>query len=183
MSRTNESALQQDIMAWIKQNQYVYLATVDKNKARVRPVVLFIYDDRFFVTTFTGDSKVSQIQNNKKQTTGNGKSKWVRLETNKRYRTPEKAKPTKLDSCWLNSVDNSNRFDVLSVHEDQPNVEESEKPVKPPQIFVDRVESIQPLVKLLTNTTPDKFEIKVLKYCFPIVSESKPTRPKAFRWL
>jgi len=65
MSRTNESALQQEIMAWIKQNQYVYLATVDKNKARVRPVVLFIYDDRFFVTTFTGDSKVSQIQNNK----------------------------------------------------------------------------------------------------------------------
>lgn len=65
MARTNESALQQEIMAWIKQNQYVYLATCDKKQAKVRPVVLFIYDDRYFFATFSGDSKVSQIQNNK----------------------------------------------------------------------------------------------------------------------
>lgn len=65
MARTNESALQQEIMAWIKQNQYVYLGTVDKNKARVRPVVMFTNDDRYFVATFSGDSKVGQISSNK----------------------------------------------------------------------------------------------------------------------
>ena len=87
------------------------------------------------------------------------------MENNKRYRTPEKAKPSKknkLDSYWLNSVDNANRFEMLSVHEDQPRVEENEKPVKPPPIFVDRVVNIQPLVKLLTDTVPGYFEIKVL---------------------
>ena len=65
MAKTNESALQQEIMAWIRQNQYVYLATCDKNHARVRPIVLFIHNERYFFATFTGDSKVQQIQNNK----------------------------------------------------------------------------------------------------------------------
>jgi len=65
MARTNESALQQEILAWIKQNQYVYLATSDKRQARVRPVVLFTIEDSYFFATFSGDAKVSQIQANK----------------------------------------------------------------------------------------------------------------------
>ena len=65
MAKNNESALQQEIMAWIRQNQYVYLATCDKQQPRVRPVVLFTVEDRYFFATFTGDSKVAQIQNNK----------------------------------------------------------------------------------------------------------------------
>jgi len=65
MARTSESALQQEMLSWIKQNQYVYLATSDKNRPHVRPVVLFIHDERYFVATFSGDSKVSQISNNK----------------------------------------------------------------------------------------------------------------------
>lgn len=65
MARSTESQLQQEIMAWIGQNQYVYLATCDKKQARVRPVVLFIYDERYFFATFSGDAKVAQIQNNK----------------------------------------------------------------------------------------------------------------------
>lgn len=65
MARTNESALQQEIMAWVKQNQYVYLATSDKKQARVRPVVLFLHDERYFFATFSGDAKVAQIQTNK----------------------------------------------------------------------------------------------------------------------
>lgn len=36
-----------------------------KNHARVRPIVLFIHNERYFFATFTGDSKVQQIQNNK----------------------------------------------------------------------------------------------------------------------
>lgn len=65
MAKTNESALQQEIMAWVKQNQYVYLATIDKKQARVRPVVLFMHDDRYFIATYSGDSKVNQIQSSK----------------------------------------------------------------------------------------------------------------------
>lgn len=65
MARTSESALQQEILAWIRQNQYVYLATVDKKQPRVRPVVLFMYEERYFIVTFSGDSKVGQIANNK----------------------------------------------------------------------------------------------------------------------
>ncbi|HOH97947.1 MAG TPA: pyridoxamine 5'-phosphate oxidase family protein [Candidatus Cloacimonadota bacterium] len=65
MARTNESALQQEIMAWVKQNQYVYFATCDKKQPKVRPVVLFLYDDRMFVATFSGDAKVAQVASNK----------------------------------------------------------------------------------------------------------------------
>jgi len=65
MARTSESALQQEIMSWIGQNQYVYLATLDKKQPKVRPVVLFIHDDRYFIVTFSGDAKVGQIAANK----------------------------------------------------------------------------------------------------------------------
>lgn len=65
MAKINESALQQEMLAWIKQNQYVYLATSDKRQARVRPVVLFIHADRYFFATFSGDAKVAQIQANR----------------------------------------------------------------------------------------------------------------------
>ncbi|MBW6514794.1 MAG: pyridoxamine 5'-phosphate oxidase family protein [Candidatus Syntrophosphaera sp.] len=65
MARVSESALQQEIMAWIGQNQYVYLATVDKKQPRVRPVVLFIHAGRHFFATFSGDAKVGQIAANK----------------------------------------------------------------------------------------------------------------------
>lgn len=65
MARINESALQQEILTWIRQNQYVYLATCDRQQARVRPVVLFLYESRYFFATFSGDSKVAQIQSNR----------------------------------------------------------------------------------------------------------------------
>lgn len=65
MARNSESALQQEALAWIKQNQYAYLATVDKKQARVRPIVLFTMEERYFVVTFSGDAKVAQIATNK----------------------------------------------------------------------------------------------------------------------
>ncbi|MDZ4121274.1 MAG: pyridoxamine 5'-phosphate oxidase family protein [Candidatus Cloacimonadaceae bacterium] len=65
MAKTNESALQAEIQSWIKRFQYSYLATIDKNRARVRPVVLFWVDDRYSIITFSGDAKVQQIAANK----------------------------------------------------------------------------------------------------------------------
>jgi len=65
MAKINASQLQQEIMAWLTQNQNVYLATCDKQHPRVRPMVLFISEERYFFATFSGDAKVAQIQNNK----------------------------------------------------------------------------------------------------------------------
>lgn len=65
MARTNESALQAEALSWIRQNQYAYLATVDKKQPRVRPIVLFNYDDGYWMVTFSGDSKVQQIAGNR----------------------------------------------------------------------------------------------------------------------
>ncbi|HNT52493.1 MAG TPA: pyridoxamine 5'-phosphate oxidase family protein [Candidatus Syntrophosphaera sp.] len=65
MSRASESALRQEIMSWIRQNQYVYLATLDKKQPRVRPLVLFQLVDRYFFATYSGDAKVAQIASNK----------------------------------------------------------------------------------------------------------------------
>ncbi|PKN78917.1 MAG: hypothetical protein CVU48_06905 [Candidatus Cloacimonetes bacterium HGW-Cloacimonetes-1] len=65
MSRTNESSLQLEIMSWIKRDQYAYLATADKKQPHVRPVVLFMVEDSYHIVTFSGDSKVQQINNNK----------------------------------------------------------------------------------------------------------------------
>jgi general stress protein 26 len=65
MAKNNESAIQQELAAWIKQNQYVYLATSDRKQARVRPVVLFLFEERYFFATFSGDAKVAQIQANR----------------------------------------------------------------------------------------------------------------------
>lgn len=84
MAKTNESALQQELLAWIRQNQYVYLATSDRNQARVRPVVLFLHEERYFFATFSGDSKVAQIQSNKNveiciPLTENGNTGYIRL--------------------------------------------------------------------------------------------------------
>ncbi|HNX38447.1 MAG TPA: pyridoxamine 5'-phosphate oxidase family protein, partial [Candidatus Cloacimonadota bacterium] len=65
MARTNESALQQEVMSWIRQNQYAYLATLDKKQPHVRPIVLFAFNDGYWIVTFSGDSKVQQIANNR----------------------------------------------------------------------------------------------------------------------
>ncbi|MDD2332523.1 MAG: pyridoxamine 5'-phosphate oxidase family protein [Candidatus Cloacimonetes bacterium] len=64
MARTNESLLQQEMLSWIKRDQYAYLATLDKKQPRVRPIVLFYVLDRYFIITFSGDSKVQQIVSN-----------------------------------------------------------------------------------------------------------------------
>lgn len=66
MARVSDSELMQEMLTWIRQNQYVYLATVDKNQPRVRPIVMFEYDERYFFTTYSGDAKVGQISSNKR---------------------------------------------------------------------------------------------------------------------
>ncbi len=46
--------------------QHVFLATIDGDQARVRPVTLIRFDGKFWITTDTWSEKVKQIQKNPK---------------------------------------------------------------------------------------------------------------------
>lgn len=48
-----------------KDTQYIYLATCDGTKPRVRPVTLVLFNDRFWVLTGTNNAKINQIKANK----------------------------------------------------------------------------------------------------------------------
>jgi len=54
--------------AWsrFKDFQHVFLATVEGDRPRVRPVTLISFDKRFWVTTDTRSAKVKQIRRNPK---------------------------------------------------------------------------------------------------------------------
>jgi len=106
MARTNESSLQQEIMGWIKRNQYAYLATVDKKQARVRPIVLFLVNDRFSMITFSGDSKVQQIAANKDievciPITDEGNTGYIRLAGVARIENSPTAKRAATEYCYF----------------------------------------------------------------------------------
>lgn len=44
--------------------QHIYLATIEGDQPKVRPVTLIHFDERFWVTTDTWSAKVKQIQKN-----------------------------------------------------------------------------------------------------------------------
>jgi uncharacterized pyridoxamine 5'-phosphate oxidase family protein len=46
--------------------QHVFLATVEGNHPRVRPVTLVYFENRFWITTETKSAKVKQVENNPK---------------------------------------------------------------------------------------------------------------------
>ena len=49
-----------------KDFQHVFLATVEGDQPRVRPVTLINFDGKFWITTGTGSAKVEQIRRNPK---------------------------------------------------------------------------------------------------------------------
>lgn len=54
--------------AWSKFGdfQHIFLATMENDQPRVRPVTLIYFDRRFWITTDTTSAKVKQIQKNRK---------------------------------------------------------------------------------------------------------------------
>ena len=54
--------LKEEVWRHFKDFQYVFLATVEGNQSRVRPVTLIYFDKRFWITTDTESAKVKQIQ-------------------------------------------------------------------------------------------------------------------------
>ena len=58
--------LEREIWKSFSKEQHVFLATVEGDQPRVRPVTLIHLKDRLYVTTGTGDAKVQQIKGNAK---------------------------------------------------------------------------------------------------------------------
>ena len=62
----NKEKLKQEIWENFVEFQHVFLATVDDDQPRVRPVTLIHLLDKLFVATGSGDAKVRQIRQNPK---------------------------------------------------------------------------------------------------------------------
>jgi len=58
--------IKEEVWTHLKDFQYVFLATVEGDQPRVRPVTLIYSDKKFWITTGTENAKVKQIQKNPK---------------------------------------------------------------------------------------------------------------------
>ncbi|MDH4211138.1 MAG: pyridoxamine 5'-phosphate oxidase family protein [candidate division WOR-3 bacterium] len=56
--------IKKEVWAYFKDMQVIYLATVEGDMPRVRPVTLIHYDKKMWVTTGSGDNKIKQIEEN-----------------------------------------------------------------------------------------------------------------------
>jgi general stress protein 26 len=56
----------EEVRSQFKDFQHVFLATMESDQPRVRPVTLINFDGKFWVTTDTWSEKVKQIQKNPK---------------------------------------------------------------------------------------------------------------------
>lgn len=56
----------EEVRSRFKDFQHVFLATMEGDQPRVRPVTLINFDGKFWVTTDTWSEKVKQIQKNPK---------------------------------------------------------------------------------------------------------------------
>ncbi len=53
-----------EIFEHLKENQFVYLATVEGDRPRVRPVTLGYYEEKLWILTGTKDAKAKQVRDN-----------------------------------------------------------------------------------------------------------------------
>ncbi len=60
----NIEGIKKEVWAYFKDMQVIYLATVEGDTPRVRPVTLIHYDKKMWVTTGSGDNKIKQINAN-----------------------------------------------------------------------------------------------------------------------
>lgn len=103
----------------------------------------------------------------------NNEKEWMQTTNKKRQRSsPEplkSQKQSKLDTYWLSQptpISTSNSFAVL----ENEQLQETNKPPifkpkadKPPPIFVDRVNNIQPLIELMETYAYNNYDLKVLR--------------------
>jgi hypothetical protein len=92
--------------------------------------------------------------------------------TNKRHRIStdsRNAKLTRVSDYWLNSpIPTSNRFDgsenMSTDAENDSLNSETQKPNKPPPIFIQGVKNVTPLTDLLNRIAKDNYKLKVLNF-------------------
>lgn len=65
MNDTN-GELKREVWDNFSEQQHIFLATVEEDQPRVRPVTLIHLQDKFFVATGSNDAKVKQIKRNPK---------------------------------------------------------------------------------------------------------------------
>lgn len=108
-------------------------------------------------------------QENLEQAT-NDNSNWTQVKNKKKRNrdspnlshSQARAKQNLTDSYWL-ARETSNRFEALSnAEETQTITEPIEQPCKPPPIFLDKVENIQPLFSLLNQHVEGQYDIKTI---------------------
>ncbi|XP_053968589.1 uncharacterized protein LOC128870017 [Anastrepha ludens] len=110
-------------------------------------------------------SSINPNETNITNSTSNDKN-WTLVKNPKRpLVSPQnisKAKQQKV-SYWLS---NENKFDALSMDDNNElkadKIPEKEKPLKPPPIFVDRVENIHPLLDTLNEFDSYNYELRVI---------------------
>lgn len=56
--------LREEVWSYFEHTQNIFLATLEVNKPRVRPVTMIFYNGRFWVTTGANNAKVKQIKEN-----------------------------------------------------------------------------------------------------------------------
>lgn len=104
----------------------------------------------------TTDENSSDVEQNEE---------WTEIRNKKRLRSSPEAlirsqKQTKLNYWLAAPTPTSNSFSALN---NDPVTTEVLKPSRPPPIFVDRVNNIQPLTKMLHEVAVGDFEIKIFK--------------------
>ncbi|TES90927.1 MAG: hypothetical protein E3J87_08925 [Candidatus Cloacimonadota bacterium] len=63
MNGKNEN-LKNEVWNHFKDVQSIFLATCDGKKARVRPVTLIYFNDKFWIATGANDAKIKQLKDN-----------------------------------------------------------------------------------------------------------------------
>lgn len=97
---------------------------------------------------------------NQEWTTVKNKKKRVRDSPNIQQ---TKTKQNMSNSYWLGTV-TSNRFEELTNNDNVPdNLDSLERPCKPPPIFVDKVDNINPLLLLLNQLVKGQYDVKTIK--------------------
>lgn len=104
-----------------------------------------------------------------KSDTDENKDSWMEVE-DKRKRprsSPETSgrqqKQSKPNTYWLSQpITTSNSFSQLDLEETLDLKDKVNKSTKPPPIFVDKVNNIQPLIDLLNTHAKQEYEIKIL---------------------
>lgn len=164
---------------------FVNKTSESKTSGRYHSMIQQTLDKSFFSTRHRSHSVGSTpltslypLKNNNKtiQTppdVNNNEGEWTTVLPKKRPRCspdqhqgkPGKRRQVNLDGHWLSApVTVSNSFEGLDNEEiSEPAFEYGDKNSKPPLIFVDKVENIIPLTKLLNDTVKENYELKILR--------------------